>query len=537
MGAAEVLTEPSSLYEANYVSKGVLSDMDMVITVRNTLASVKHGESNDRYDELVKTLQATKNSEPAVTAQLVTLLKALAGSVAYIDIDIIQHQKIIDLVFGMSLWDLKPDVMDAFVDLLISLAVTTGKYLDRCLTMLVHHFVPPDWVIKRLSQPRVIDQKMEVLSRVHKALLKIFFLFPLAPSFILVRLDKIMPKTHIKGQVVEIFVENLLKLENSPIGQVNSSTILMMVMKRLGDMDLEIDWNGIPQDDSSRGMFSMEIEDTMNEGDVVFESLDKLMVISFDHLESCKLAGRLDEVFENLFEAFVKYILDTSKPKVSQFLMFYACSLDPENCGVKFGSKLMDIFLSSKEPLKRQVSSSLLWSKLTPLFHVLMKTWFVPLWFCFSLFFYNRMTAMAYLASYLARGKFLPVSYVASMLKRLVEECAEYCRICSDDINSAAHQIFYSACQAIIYVLCFRMRSILDVPRFRSELIPLESILMHKLNPLKKCIPWVVAEFLKQAKAGGLFVVSDSFISDKLLESKRLDAFFPFDPCLLKRNL
>lgn len=30
-----------------------------------------------------------------------------------------------------------------------------------------------------------------------------------------------------------------------------------------------------------------------------------------------------------------------------QFLMFYACSLDPENCGVKFASNLLDIFLSS----------------------------------------------------------------------------------------------------------------------------------------------------------------------------------------------
>lgn len=39
--------------------------------------------------------------------------------------------------------------------------------------------------------------------------------------------------------------------------------------------------------------------------------------------------------------------------------------------------------------------------------------------------------------------------------------------------------------QAIMYVLCFRMRSILDVPRFRSQLTPLESILMHKLNPLR----------------------------------------------------
>ncbi|KAF3553120.1 hypothetical protein F2Q69_00011296 [Brassica cretica] len=520
MGAAEVLTDPSSLYESNYMGKGDLSDTDMVITVRNTLASVQNGESY-RYDELVKTMQATKNSD--LEAQLVTALKALSSSVAYLDI--IHHEKLLSLVFRMSLWDLKPHVMDALVGLLISLAVTTGKYLDPCLNMLIRHFLPPDWVIKRLSQPRVMKQKMEVLSRVHEALLKICILFPRAPSRIL----DMLPKINKKGQVVEIFVENLLKLENSLMGQDDGSKIFMMVMERLRDMDLEIDWDYIPQDDSSRGMFDMEledaVEDNMKEGDelpvgsltsdgnVVFESLDKLMVLSFDHLESCKLAGRLDQVFEKLFEAFEKFILDIDKIKVSQFLMLYACSLDPENCGVKFASKLMDIFLFSNKPTTRQVSPSLLW-----------------------------MSAMAYLASYLARGKFLPVSYVASILKRLVDECADYCRTCNDDINSDANQIFYSGCQAIMYVLCFRMRSTLAVPLFRSELIPLESILMHKLNPLKECLPWVVAEFLKQAKAGGLFVVSDSFIFDKLLESelscgsKRLDAFFPFDPCLLKSS-
>ncbi|CAN7103991.1 unnamed protein product [Brassica rapa subsp. narinosa] len=473
----------------------------------------------------------------------------------------------------MSLWDLKPHVMDALVGLLISLAVTTGKYLDPCLNMLVRHFLPPDWVVKRLSQPRVVKQKMEVLSRVHEALQRICILFPRAPSRILDMLPKINKKGQKNSaetnnatvmQVVEIFVENLLKLENSLMGQDDGSKIFMMVMERLRDMDLEIDWDGIPQDDSSRGLFDMELEDavednTMNEGDefqvgsltsdgnVIFESLDKLMVLSFDHLESCKLAGRLDQVFEKLFEAFEHYIMDIHKTKMThvldslfairlQFLMFYACSLDPENCGVKFAIKLMDIFLFSNKLPTRQVSPS----------HSKVKNYLIltnlVCGFVSSFFLNNRMSAMAYLASYLARGKFLHVSYVASILKRLVDECADHCRTCSDDINSKAHQIFYSGCQAIMYVLCFRMRSILAVPRFRSELIPLESILMHKLNPLKECLPWVVAEFLKQAKAGGLFVVSDSFIFDKLLESelsrgsKRLDAFFPFDPCLLKSS-
>ncbi|CAG7907877.1 unnamed protein product [Brassica rapa] len=536
MGASEVLTDPSSLYD---VGNGEYSDTYTMLTVRNALASVQNGES-ERYEELVQSMQIIKGADHAVWADLVTILNALSGSVACIDI--IHHRKLLSSVFGMSLWDLKPHVMEALVGLLISLAATSGKYLDSCLNMLIGHFVPPRWVIDRLSQRRVIDQKTDVLSQVHGAILKISLLVPLAPSRLLPMLAQQMPKINKKDNVVVMYVENLFKLESSPIGQVGSSMLFMMVMERLRDLDLEIDWDDILQDDSSRGMFDMELEDTMNEGEentsggnVVFESLDKLMVISFDHLESCNLDGRLDQVFEKLFGAFENFILNTYKSKVSQFLMFYACSLDPENCGVKFASKLMDIFLSSNKPRPtRQVSLSPLCSNVSYSLHntlVLMTTWL--------------MSAIAYLASYLARGKFLPITYVATMLKRLVDECADYCGACNDDIRPEAHQIFYSGCQAIMYVLCFRMRSILNVPLFRSQLIPLESILMHRLNPLMVCLPSVVAEFLKQAKAGGMFVVSDAFIFDDLLESElsrafggpeRLDTFFPFDSCLLKSS-
>ncbi|CAA0374648.1 unnamed protein product [Arabidopsis thaliana] len=528
MGAVELMSDPSSLCTVeNYVDNVDLSDTQLVQTVRKALTSVKTGDS-DLYSEMVGVMarDIKEFKDPDVVAQLETVLKALSGAVACIDV--VHHQKLLSALFRMKLWDHRPDVMDALVNLVISLAVTSGKYLDSCLNMLVSNFVPPPWVVNNLSHSRILNKKIDVLSRVHAALLKISILVPLTPSRLVPMLFQQMPKMHKKDHSIVIYVESLLKLENSSIGQVGGSMILGMVMERLRDLDLEIEWDDIPQDDSSRGMFDMELEDaaegTMNDGDelpvgplkqdtsdgsIVSKLLDKLMVVAFEHLESCQNDGRLDQVFESLFKSFENFILNTYKSKFTQFLIFYACSLDPENCGVKFASKLVEIFLSSNK-------------------HVA-----------------TRMSAVAYLASFLARGKFLPVSFVASMLKRLIDECVGYCRTCNDDTRPEAHQIFFSGCQAIMYVLCFRMRSILDVPRFRSQLTPLESILMHKLNPLMVCLPSVVAEFLRQAKEGGLFIVSDSFIFDDLLESElsrafggfeRLDTFFPFDPCLLKSS-
>lgn len=41
--------------------------------------------------------------------------------------------------------------------------------------------------------------------------------------------------------------------------------------------------------------------------------------------------------------------------------------------------------------------------------------------------------------------------------------------------------------QAIMYVLCFRMRSILEIPRLKSQLLlmPIGPLLTHRLSPLK----------------------------------------------------
>lgn len=67
------------------------------------------------------------------------------------------------------------------------------------------------------------------------------------------------------------------------------------------------------------------------------------------------------------------------------------------------------------------------------------------------------------------------------------------------------------------------------------------------LNIAKQvCLPSIVEEFLRQAKAAHLFNVSNGvFVFDHLFGSdasrafggfQRLDVFFPFDPYLLKKS-
>uniref|UniRef100_A0A7N0VE63 Uncharacterized protein n=1 Tax=Kalanchoe fedtschenkoi TaxID=63787 RepID=A0A7N0VE63_KALFE len=190
----------------------------------------------------------------------------------------------------------------------------------------------------------------------------------------------------------------------------------------------------------------MELDD-MEEASVVVnkkedvhkyaEKLDSLMVMAFEHLNTCKSDGRLEKIFDTLLWSFKMTVLNTYKSKFTQFVVFYACSLDPKNCGKKFAKTLASVFFDISEP------------------HI------------------SRMSAAAYLASYLARAKFLEFEFVADVLKSLVNWCVNYCQrfsatvanqtslnfwgqrsfenngisMAAGGVNPKAHRLFYAGCQ------------------------------------------------------------------------------------------
>ncbi|KAL3525146.1 hypothetical protein ACH5RR_013518 [Cinchona calisaya] len=506
-----------------------ITDSELVFHVRNALKAALEGDS-DSYNQLVGVMHHSERLLPEEVALLVTCLKSLNGAVSCIDV--IHHRSLLAAIFGMSLWNYNTDVMDALVELVISLAASSAQYVDLCLDMLVSNFVPPYSFLELLKQPRGLTRKDQVLDRVHLTLKDIADLVPLSP----LRLEKVIreriPNIYTKETLITMYVENMLRLESGAIGELVGSTMVVAIVDRLIDLDVEIAWDDILQDDFSKGIFQMELEDLEGPaddlhddgdelqrqtwierffgGNLVAEKLDSLMVLTFVHLKSSYENGRLDQVFDILLQSFHKTVLMAYKSKFAQFVMFYTCSLDPENCGTKFAVTLVNIFESSA----------------------------FPEW---------RMSAVAYLASYLSRAKFVSASFVASILERLVNWCSDYCKNQGGDSNAKAHKVFYAGCQAIMYVLCFRMRSMVAIPRLRSQLflMRIDDILKHPLNPLKVCLPSIVEEFLRLAKSSRLFTVPENFVPNGLLESEvsmafggieRLDMFFPFDPCLLKKS-
>ncbi|KAL3625152.1 hypothetical protein CASFOL_030606 [Castilleja foliolosa] len=508
------------------------TDSELDIHVRNAIRDVVQGNS-DFYNQLVAVIHHKERLGAEETALLVTCLKAVTRAVS--SVNIVHHRSLLAAIFGMSLWNYGTNVMDALIELLVSLASSSGEYVDLCLETLVVNFMPPpapdSYFLQQLKQPRGLAKKDQVLDRVHSTLKDIANVVPLSP----LRLEKIvrdrMPKIYMKEPLIVMYVENMLRLEGGVMGELVGSTILVALVDRLIELDVEVAWDDIMQDDFQKGIFDMELEDfeghadhveqDCNElsrealiqkffsGNLTAEKLDSLMVLTFEHIKSCFESGRLVQVFEILLQSFQTTILTAYRAKFVQFIIFYACSMDPEICGKLFADGLLDIFASRLNP-----------------------EW--------------RMSAVAYLASYLARAKFVPNPFVVDMLASVVNWCLLYCKNQGGDINQKAHKVFYAACQAIMYVLCFRMRQIVAVPRLKSQLqrMHIEDILGHPLKPLQVCLPSIVEEFLRLVKANHLFNLPQSCVDFSLIESEHSRAFvgmerfemlFPFDPCLLRK--
>lgn len=397
---------------------------------------------------------------------------------------------------------------------------------------------------------------LQVLERLHSALVQTVDLVPTAAF----RLQHIvvlrMPHRTSEKQWLALYVENMLRLESSSLSSALGGQMLSLIVDRLIEIDVEIRWEDImrEEDSSKVFMFHMNLDDddifgghdgdegysvvdssgpgceakqqhqsirsVLNGGlptlDEMADKMDLIMDMTLDHLQTCVRNGHGDLIFETLMRCFQTTILDTYKSKFTQFLIFYLCSLAPATCGNTFANLLCDIFESKSRPPN------------------------------------TRMSAAAYLASYLARASYLPLTVVVESMRRLLEWCVSYAQLAEDRRNLSMttadpvlHGVFYCACQAVMYVLCFRLKDLTEDPRLKRVLrtLPLQELVEHHLKPLTVCLPSVVDEFVKQASIAQLVDCREWSYSRDATTSHaagsfggegRLDMFFPFDPYLLR---
>jgi len=322
--------------------------------------------------------------------------------------------------------------------------------------------------------------------------------------------------------------------------------------------------------------------------DVIADRLDALMDQVFDFisyaapLQGVGASGMDDgglgeDVFEALLAAFETTILPTHRAKFTQFLVFHACAVDPR-------LRELPRNLGPDSPRAAELVG---------------RTWagrFVKLLLAILLdatvHSTSRVTAAAYLASFLARAGYVPDVLVILALDTLSGFCIHYSdgkaeerrqreaeeaeresrgesrrktwaqiagglgsRRGSGVLDVEAHQAFYAACQAILYALCYRLP-----PASRDGSAPfgvagdtpatpllkalpglrLQRMVDSFLDPLAVCLPTVVSEFLTRVRPHS-HVRWSAEGADKsdfrgFGGKHQLDMFFPFDPYLLRRS-
>ncbi|KAM3213585.1 hypothetical protein ACQJBY_066152 [Aegilops geniculata] len=439
----------------------------------------------EQYGMMVGTLDTSRTKNRDDEALYVTYLKALSEAVS--KIDIMYHHSLLNNIFAVRIWYLQRDTMVALLDLITRLAAVADQYLRECLQMLVNNFTPP--IVGRNEVPTwAVSRKKDIFSHLCGSLKTISDTVPLAPRMLRDIIDRSMPKLFDNKAKMISFVECMLGLDTDRMGDLIGAILLAKVVDLLTELDVNITWEDILQEEHEKGIFEMELEDLDADddgdgfgqagtkvclgGNACAEKLDGLMVVVCEHLRSLD-RQRLYKEFVILKTIFRASLLRVHRSKFAQFIMFYTCSLDPKTLGEDFAVFLTDIVTEKKED---------------------------PI---------SRMSAVSYVGSYLSRARFISADTVVTILKKLVDWCVDYCDHQSkrEATPIPNHQLFYATCQV--------------------------------------CLPSIVNEFLRQAKEAGLVAAFVDPAAEDAIESdlsrtfggiNRLDMFFPFDPYLLKES-
>jgi len=221
-----------------------------------------------------------------------------------------------------------------------------------------------------------------------------------------------------------------------------------------------------------------------------------------------------ENLLNALLSAFHASLFPTYKCRCTQFLLFYGCSFDPS-----FTDAFVNFLLS-------QVLSSKVHSE-------------------------ARVAGSAYIASFLARAKFVSVESVLPPLSRLVTWARDYhretiARLAGQPVvlDVHVHGVFYAVVQATLYLLCYKNKMLAQpaVAAGRAALAEqLHEVLNSPLNPLKFCHDAVVHEFTQLDLCDCSQIIAANECTavgsrDRGGGDNRLDDFFPFDPIQLKRT-
>lgn len=536
-----------------------------------------------RYYELMDACTSALDARGGAAADATALLDALASHAAAFDVR--AHESLVDKAFtSLNFWKVSREVREGALRLGACLVCAHGgAFSTAVVRKLVESFVPSHAFSSEDDETngKVVDDVVRCLGNILR-------LVPLSERTLTRELRDGVPHKSAPKAVQVGYVRAALRLVEMDEGAGLRDDFLKALVAHLLEVDVEIKWDDVTaanEDESGddRGAKREEEED-----DAIFElddiekqieehlqaeweqrpataapalavdeaadTLDALMELALAHIDVRVDKGETPHVRRALMHAFSATLLPAPRSKFVQFLLFHLCSRDPESC------RVLSEFLLEKLTDVREPASL-------------------------------RLAAAAYFASFTARAKFLTPEFICNLLRRLGDWCIAHVKQrttprsaalsgmaekTKNGLPAAPNQtlaVFDSACQAMMYVLCYRAEDILRVegaPAAALRSLPLLEILYSHLRPLYTCLPSVVTEFLHRAVSASMDGFTDVLLSEHLERIEKgedidistlaplsrqnsmeftsmqvatnsrnrfpLRMFFPFDPYLLRRS-
>lgn len=459
--------------------------------------------------------------------------------------------------------------VQAYIEFLAALA-SIGSYLYEALAITFEFFAETrksSWLVA--GYPDV--SKFVVEDRLHAALRRLIRVSPAAMRSVMAIAKSKYPVADDDKRTHASYVDNLLRIrEYAPdLG----CGLLNLIVEQLVNIDVNMQTDLDDLDDEltaavhralaesrARALDNPEDEDSDDETDDEDDDDDNLGLQRIksvrNHIEV------LDVVMNTLFGFYAPYFDDPqSETAVSQ-------------CKVLL-SQFTEIILRMRKSRHTQFL----------LFHFVQKSDQLTSMFietCERIAFNGAPSvigdyAVAYLASFLARGAHIPAYLVQNVFRRLLQ-CVErrratYEKTCQGP-NITKYYSYYALCQATFYIFCFRWKDlVVSAPEYVDPEDPLsyvgqdldwgentrrilKSNAHGKLNPLKVCSPGIVEEFAKLAhKLNLVYVYPVLEINKRVRLSQfvrasyasggsfrdiggearddgalQLDSYFPFDP-------
>jgi len=427
--------------------------------------------------------------------------------------------------------DQERPVVTAYKHFLTNLISAQSYYTKPVVKMLLTSMLG----IKELKEQT--KSQDEAFENSHEALQSVVKISPLAAHTAILIYGKscmpfmMTPFTHMHTN----YISNLLKITKYlPNERVS---ILTLVIDRLVQLDAHLpigedlyDFDDSDDSDTEEAPEIKMSEKKPSREQICRDNLDQGMKVIFDYIkENVDSANNSPSIIMSLFDDILKVFESNVLPSYAtghvQFIMFYLCSVSSK-IQEKFMDYLWKRFTSPNTP-------SIL-----------------------------RQTAIAYIASLIARAKFVDVAILRLYMKKITNWVHGYLSARVDSGNDfnyvdvRAHGPFYAASQALLYMLAFRYQELVQGPKsidFLSKL-GLARIVTCSLNPLKVCLPPVVKNFAAIARhyqlaycetviqrnnrlnlpVVGTKASTTSVIGDA--KPALLDTFFPFDPYRLKES-